>query len=132
MRPAASPPREIRNAAAGMLRPWWPRLADDIEQAAPRCARDPAPAATTMAPTPPRGLTRRQAAAALGVSVRSIANYLRDGRLRSCHITSRAVRVPESEIARLLSLLPDPAPVPVHTRPPASLPITTERKDAGQ
>lgn len=47
-------------------------------------------------------LTKRQAAELLGVSTRTINEYVRHGRLRAVRLTSKMTRFEESELRRLI------------------------------
>lgn len=47
-------------------------------------------------------LTRRQTAAHLGISTRTVARYERDGRIRAVRLTARSIRYDAADIDRLI------------------------------
>lgn len=51
---------------------------------------------------PKNYVTRREAADALGVSVQTIDNYARAGRITTCKVGPRLIRIPRSDVERLL------------------------------
>lgn len=109
MRPVSAPPRPIRDAAATLLRPHFPALDGDTLLSALRKYGELPPPVAPATPVMPRGMTMKETARALAVSVRTVKNWLRAGKLRAVHLSARAVRIPESEVVRVLALLPEPA-----------------------
>ena len=101
MRTVGTPPPAIREAAAGLLRPYAPGLEGDVLWAAVRAHGAPR---LPEVPRPPRALTPPAFADALGVSPRTLRNWTRAGKVCAVRLSRRCVRYPESELARLLAV----------------------------
>lgn len=74
-------------------------------------AAAPAPDVSTD-PQAGQYLTLAEAAVALGVSVRSLGRWSSLGQLRTVKLPGRQVRIPRSEIDRLLAVKDGPAEEP--------------------
>lgn len=102
------PPPEVREALAAPWRTYAPEVTGDNMVAALRRHNEPPPPSTPIpARTIPQGLSRPQFADGASVSVRTVGNWLKTGKIRSVHLSRRCVRIPASELARILELPPE-------------------------
>ena len=87
----------VIQAAVALLSPYVPEISP---QSLIGALRD---YGTAAAPTIERPLTRREAAAVLGVSLPTINRLLNAGTLRRIHITRTAVKVDPASVRALLN-----------------------------
>ena len=101
------PQPEVRRTIATPLAEYVPGITGDILFDAIRRYNEPPPPSTPAARTIPQGLSRPQFADGASVSVRTVGNWLKTGKIRSVHLSRRCVRIPASELARILELPPE-------------------------
>ena len=93
-------PDSVIIAATGMLQPFIPEL-NPKNLIAALSNHENGKQSTSIAEKP---LTRKEAAALLGVSLPTISRYLHEGKLGRIRLTARAVRISPESLRNLLQI----------------------------
>jgi hypothetical protein len=88
-------------AAVGLLQPFCPDLSPRSLVRAIKSYQAEVTTATDA--TPEKPLTRKEAAAILGVSLQSVSRYMNDGRLKRISLSKKCVRVCPQSLRDLLA-----------------------------
>ena len=97
-KPAANIPQPILTAAVGLLQPFMPNITPAaLAEALDKAGQPPEAAAKIEKP-----LTRKEAAALLGVHITTLNRYIQTGILPSVKIGPRAVRIAPANVRALL------------------------------